>query len=165
MLLMVDGTTGPLVVDPNAKHNMSFVVRDRIPKMSDMSVTFLVFDRKENPLVGNWHQEGSLTCAGEKLPIVTEPIRELVITADGGFRITWHPFESYVDYWGRYEHDTSTGTIRMKVDSGNFLPSDFRGIGRFSVDIHGVLTLDHVWLGSRTASKKPRSCSYQFKQG
>jgi hypothetical protein len=160
----VDRSTGTITVAPDAKHNTSFLVHAKIPGMSEISATFSVFDRKQNPLVGRWHQEGFPVCAGEKPP-VTEPIEEFDITADGTFTVTWHPFETYVDYWGAYEHNATNGAIRMKVDGGNFVPADFNGKGRFSVDAQGELTLSQVWLGSRNAPRKPRSCVYHFKKG
>jgi hypothetical protein len=130
--------------------------------MKETSATFHVFDRKENPLVGRWHQEGLPICAGNE-PSIAEPIGELDISADGTFAITWHPFETYVDYVGTYEHDVATGAIRMKVRDGNFVPADFSGDGRFSVDAQGELTLASVWLGSHIAPRKPKSCTYHFK--
>jgi hypothetical protein len=160
----VDRRTGTITVAPDAQHNTSFQVHARIPGMSEISATLRVFDRTQNPLAGMWRQEGLLVCAGEEPFTITEPIREFDISADGTFRITWHPFETYVDYWGTYELDATNGTIRMKVDAGNFVPADFNGEGRFSVDAQGGLTLSQVWLGSRGAPRQPRSCTYQFKR-
>jgi hypothetical protein len=160
----VDRSTGTITVAPDAKHNTSFLVHARIPGMREISATLRVFDRKQNPLVGRWRQDGFPVCKGEKPITVAEPIRELDINADGTFTVTWHPFETYVDYWGTYEHNVTSGAVRMKVDGGNFVPADFNGEGRFSADAQGGLTLSQVWLGSRSARGKPRSCAYQFKQ-
>jgi hypothetical protein len=87
---------------------------------------FSVFNPTANPLVGQWSQSSS-DCAPEAV------INELIFSADGTFSVTWMPFESYKDYWGRYDFDTETSELSLTVKSGNDIPEDVRsGTVRFT---------------------------------
>jgi hypothetical protein len=95
-----------------------------------------------------------------------EPIGELEFTADGRFSVTWHPFETYRDYWGTYRFDAGTGALSMKVDGGNRIPGglDLEGKARMGPD--GGLVLEDMYLGDSNSGGDPppgaRSCRYTF---
>ena len=60
-------------------------------------------------------------------------IGELEFRADGTFSVTWVPFETYRDYWGRYTLDLRTGRLNLQVETGNYVPPDVDGDGTFCV--------------------------------
>ncbi|RZO84556.1 MAG: hypothetical protein EVA65_10125 [Oceanococcus sp.] len=73
------------------------------------------------------------------------PIKEFELHADGRFSVTWHPFESYVDYWGTY--NTNGHDIAFKVTKGNFVPARRDLEGAFEVLPERQLQLTGVFLG------------------
>lgn len=72
----------------------------------------------QNPLVGYWRQADSDNCARRGR------VEELIFQADGKFKVTWTPFESYVDYWGTYTFDPASGRLDLSVEDGNYVPGD-----------------------------------------
>lgn len=80
-----------------------------------ISGTLTAFDPGTAPLVRYWRQEPDACPEGTA-------IQELVFSADGTFSVTWEPFETYKDYWGRFEYDQETQTLTMMPRSGNNLP-------------------------------------------
>jgi hypothetical protein len=93
------------------------------------------------------------------------PIMELLFDADGSFSVTWMPFEVYVDYWGTYTYDRSTGTVLLHVEGGNYVPPDVQvGPGKFSV-AGGSLHLEGIWLGSsRDVAPVTGRCGQTFQR-
>jgi hypothetical protein len=95
-----------------------------------------------------------------------EPVRELEFTADGRFSVTFHPFETYKDYWGRYTLDPATGALSLTVEGGNDRPAslDLEGKARLSGD--GALLLEGLYLGQPSPSGRPPppagTCRYTF---
>ena len=77
-----------------------------------------VYRPDSQPLVGGWHQK--VGCGGR------EPMRELIFAADGSFRATYTPFESYYDFWGSYRFDTETSTLTLDITGGNKVPDTAR---------------------------------------
>ena len=115
-------------------------------------------------LVGRWRQSSWSLCT----PVprlgaeeIDPPIGELVFDADGGFSVTWVPFEVYHDYRGTFTTDVRAGAIELKRGQGNFTPSDFDGHGSFEVN-GDVLVLRDVWFGTKTAKRKPDVCALTF---
>jgi hypothetical protein len=121
--------------------------------------TAVVRDPKNPVLSGVWHERGSARCRGARHPDV--PIGELKLTEDGRFSVTWQPFETYVDYWGRY---TVTGdTMRWVVEGGNLIPPHLDLEGQFSLT-PDALTLSEMFLGAQKAGvdSDDGSCEYSF---
>ncbi len=142
---------------------------------------------QQNPLVGGWRQSGWKLCEPtQSLPegSLDPPLEELLFKADGTFSVSWTPFESYKDYWGRYRYavtrrgaqrarlpaDSATardvgtsieGPIKLVIDNGNFIPTDFLGTGSFVV-VGKQLTLRGVRLGTRRAPHPVRLCEVTF---
>lgn len=96
-----------------------------------------------------------------------EPVGELVFGEDGRFSVTFQPFESYSDYWGRYRFDPATGALTLTVEGGNYRPPflDLEGTARIEDE---TLVLDGFYLGSRNGFMPPpgmereMSCRYRF---
>src|SRR5690606_33545209 len=74
-------------------------------------------------LVGQWRQ------AEDECGIALD-VRELEFRADGRFSVTWRPFETYRDYWGRWNFTERTRELDLVIDAGNNRPADFIGQGR-----------------------------------
>jgi hypothetical protein len=85
--------------------------------------------------------------AGGKWAEPAEPIQQLRFDRDGTFSVTWHPFESYMDYWGHWA-EPEAGQMVLTIDGGNYVPADFTRKGRYTVDEQGRLTLSGICLGT-----------------
>ena len=90
------------------------------------------------------------------------PIYELWFAADHQVRVTWMPFELYVDYWGTYTYDLDTGAFSIDVEGGNYVPTDIDGDGTFSIDADGKLQLHDIWLGTPRDSAVAPACGHLF---
>lgn len=91
-------------------------------------------------LVGMWRQEDA-ECG------MALSIRELEFHSDGSFSVTWRPFETYHDYWGRWRLDEAGRTLHLTIERANYTPTDFAGDGRITLsDV--VLDLGDISLGS-----------------
>ena len=91
-------------------------------------------------------------------------IQEMVFEADGTFRVTWLPFEAYVDYWGTYTFDLESGAIDFQVSGGNYVPEEFGRVGEtnFSTDADS-LTIEGWHLGTSNFDRPPRNvCGHRF---
>jgi hypothetical protein len=117
-----------------------------------------VVDPRPNPLAGTWSESAPARCTPEAGGL--EPVRELVFHRNGRFSVTFMPFETYNDYWGRYTYDAATGALSLQVERGNNVPAgaDLEGTARV-VDKH--LVLEGMWLG-QPRSDEPRTCTYTF---
>jgi hypothetical protein len=92
--------------------------------------------------------------------LVTEPVGELEFSPGNRFAVTFRPFETYRDYWGRFEFDPATGKLKLIVEGGNFVPDVLDLEGEADVSA-GALVLRNLYLGSR--SPTPWSgCTYSF---
>jgi len=124
-----------------------------------------VADPDPSPIVGRWRQVGKAECGGAAVAADTMGIQELIIRPTGQFSVTWLPFESYKDYWGRYEYDRATGRLAMRVEGGNRVPPGIDLDGRATVE-GGRLVMRDIWLGTpSTAPDAPAggpSCTISF---
>jgi hypothetical protein len=94
---------------------------------------------------------------------VQVPVGELEFTEDGRFAVTYRPFESYRDYWGRYQFDPSSGALKLTIEAGNYRPADVDLDGRAHFDPAGKLVLEDVFLGQPAGGGPPGgSCRYTF---
>jgi hypothetical protein len=114
------------------------------------------------PLAGRWSQDGILSCAEPSViapPDAESRIRELVFQPNGSFSLTWSPFGSYRDFWGRYVVEADR--IRLVVDGGNFVPPDLVPGGPYDLD-GDRLTL-RFWTGS-PAGARLNGCGARFQR-
>lgn len=148
----IDRGSGVLRVSPGAPHDAVFTAFADLGGKTVESRIHVV-DPRRNPLVGRWHQVAGTPCgsAGSTGSTVAQEdtVRELEFRGDGTFQVTWIPFESYADYWGRYEYRAEDGLLRLRVSGGNYVPPDVDPEGRAVVTASGDLTLNDLSLGSR----------------
>lgn len=123
----------------------------------EVTATVPVAAKDEPIIVGYWKQE-SAECTAMAAP--HEPIRELVFEPDGGFSVTYLPFESYKDYWGTHRFDYRTGTLDISVTGGNAVPEGPNLSGTARLENEKRLVLEDVYLG-RTGHPDA-SCKYVF---
>jgi hypothetical protein len=117
-----------------------------------------------NQLVGTWIERAQLACEDGTASAAPQAIGELVFERDGGFSVTWFPFETYKDYWGEYSLNESDGTLQLKVAGGNYIPSDLDLSGAYHIDETGALRLEDLWLGSSPQQAGPVRCGYVFER-
>jgi hypothetical protein len=159
----IDPDTGVLTVNPETPSGSVFTVEADVENgRRVVSTEVHVFTPQGSPLVGTWKEEAQFACAAAETVAPREPIRELRFRADGGFSVTWTPFEVYKDYWGTYTYDAVQGTLDLVVTRGNYVPDDVDGSGRFSVDAHGHLVLDDMWLGCPRDDTGVANCGHRF---
>jgi hypothetical protein len=91
---------------------------------------------------------------------VPDPIGELQFSPGNRFSVTFQPFESYRDYWGRYSFDPATRRMVLIGEGGNFVPVglDLEGEAEFEA---GRLVLRGMFLGSRSGGSW-QGCTYRF---
>jgi hypothetical protein len=121
-----------------------------------VSRTIRIVDKDEPVITGRWGQE-SITCTGET---PQEPIRELIFKDTGDFSITYAPFESYTDFWGKTDVDIAGGTLALKVEGGNRVPTGGKFSGTMSLTQDDKLVLDGFFLSRPEQSGG--SCRYVF---
>lgn len=116
-----------------------------------------VVGRDEVVLTGTRSQSAIQGCDG------LDPVRELAFGANGSFSVTFMPFETYKDYWGRYRYDPATGALSMSVTGGNYVPPGLDLEGSARLGEGGRLVLEDVYLGSRQGPPPPAAgCRYTF---
>lgn len=120
-----------------------------------------VFDRSKHAAVGNWRQT-AINCPGGEGP--GEPMNELILDARGGFKATWTPFETYVDYWGTYSYDLKTGALVLKPTGGNHVPQDAVLEGTAALADKELKTKG-VSFGQPMGPALPAACEITFRRG
>ena len=161
---------GLLKIDPKTPPATKFIVTADIEHgRAQRQVPVVIYTAETQPLVGLWRQQSSSGCSMPKEAPPPEIIRELEFRADGWFSVTWTPFETYRDYWGTYIAENQRHTLALKIDSGNYVPKDFRGNGKFKFVDNNTVELSRLYLGynrrggsAATAANLPLSCRYVF---
>ncbi len=155
----VDEKTGALTISPDAKdgvelHATAELAGARAPYQGILKV----YRPDSNPLAGMWREVAQLKCgSGEELTSGFREIREFEIQAGGFFSVTWHPFESYRDYWGEVQFDVAKRTVSFKINNGNHVPDAAKLEGKFARE-GKRLKLEGVWLGDA-----PALCGHVFE--
>ncbi|HLJ28521.1 MAG TPA: hypothetical protein VKY85_17565 [Candidatus Angelobacter sp.] len=162
-------SAGLLKIDPATPPGSKFVVTADIEHgRAQRQIAVLVYTYKTQPLVGLWKQKARSGCDGTQQTRLVQPINELEFRADGWFSVTWEPFETYRDYWGSYTAGNPGGALSLHLEQGNYLPGDFRGVGKYSLRKGGILELTGIYLGDKLAAgqaeprKSPTECRYLF---
>jgi hypothetical protein len=138
---------------PGKVVELSAAIAGARPKLS---LTIVGVD--EVTLAGLWTQVDAPGCA-----VVDPPLRELLFTAENGFKATWTPFEAYVDYWGSYRFDPATGALSLKAEDGNNPRPEADLDGKAALTPDGLLVLDGIWFGDPAGGARP-SCSPTFRK-
>jgi len=111
-------------------------------------------------LTGLWRQV-SVACASTARP--TEPVRELRINDDDTYSVTFLPFESRADYWGKVAYDPADSRVSFTIERGNTVPEGVRLIGAATVE-EARLTFDAMHFGQPTGPAIGGECRYVFER-
>ena len=157
----IDPETGVLTVDDTADAAPLTVTVTSANGLSKSSLVS-VYDPAANPLVGIWREEARLDCQTGAFNADTAQIAEFILTADGRLSVSWEEFEVYVDYVGTYTFDLASGALHLSGQNLNYMPPDFDGDGRFSIDEQGRLILRDIWLGTAPYGGDTPACGHRF---
>lgn len=124
----------------------------------DITRTIRIVGKDEPVITGYWREE-TKQCAGET---PKSPVNEFEIRDIGEFSITYFPFESYRDFWGKYVFDAKAGTLSMSVDGGNRVPAGAKLSGGARLTPDGKLVLDGFFLWQ--PENAGGLCTYTFKK-
>ena len=78
----------------------------------------------------------------------------------GDFSITYFPFESYRDFWGKAQFDATAGTLTMTTTGGNRVPANADLSGKATLTPGGQLILSDVFLSEPQTTGGV--CTYTF---
>lgn len=160
----MNATTGVLSVDPSVAAGTVYTVEADIESgRRTLSADVHIWDPDANPLAGTWTEATQLECAdgGKRAP--EQHIEELRFTPDGRVEVTWTPFETYVDYWGRYTFDGTIGDLTLDIEGGNYVPDDTDVQGTYEIDAQGRLVLRKMWLGTPSEGSAAPACGHVFE--
>ena len=146
-----------LRIAPDAPPGATITIGYRI-KDKPVSRSLVVVAKDAFVLTGRRRQRSAEGCDG------FAPVGELEFMADGAFTVTFQPFESYNDYWGRYRLDPATGALSLSVTGGNYQPSGLDVEGKASFAEDGALILEGMYLGQPSDRPPPAAgtCRYTF---
>jgi hypothetical protein len=128
---------------------------------------------------GTWVEVAHIPCNGGAEHPPEFPIREFILEWGGGsnpgrFKVTWHPFETYIDYSGSYTLRlepavrTPQSVISMTSEGGAYVPEDRDAEGTIS-RCGEELVLRNMWLGTdsdaiRRVPPPPPECGHRFRR-
>jgi hypothetical protein len=159
----IDPDTGLLSIDASTPDGSTFTVTADIEDgLATVSGEVFVFVPELHPLIGYYTEVSRIPCDAGPEFVPSDPIGELVFTASGEARVTWTPFEIYVDYWANYTHDLDTSALSIVPSGGNYLPDDVDGEGSFSFE-GNQLVLHDIWLGTSQNPVEPTACGHRFE--
>ncbi|HET7463564.1 MAG TPA: hypothetical protein VFJ82_20085 [Longimicrobium sp.] len=150
---------GRLAVSAGAPVGAEFRVRAVMGRDTAVREVHVV-DPHLASVTGTWGQAEAARCTPAAGAL--EPVRELTLRRDGRFSVTFTPFETYNDYWGRYTWNAATGALSMRVEGGNRVPAGIDLDGTARVEDRRLL-LDGLWLGQPEPSPA-RACRYTFSR-
>lgn len=112
------------------------------------------------PLTGLWHQSGAACPGGGRAPAAVE---ELEFEPGGRALVTFVPFETYHDYWGRYRFDAATGALAIEVERGKNVPPGLDLEGRARLGPDGELAIEGMYFGAVHGEPAgARNCTLTF---
>jgi hypothetical protein len=115
------------------------------------TLDLLVYDPMKSPLVGRWAEIAQIACEDGREFQPARLMPELIFRANGEFTATWFPFETRIDYGGKYDYDIATGTLMLAATG----PSDLKPKGVATIDGDRRLVLKNVWLGTPPRGRGP----------
>jgi hypothetical protein len=164
---------GRMEVDPSVPDGTEIVVtarvRGEVVGATDdvvLSTPVFVFDPALRPWAGMWQEVAQIDCVTGQERVPASAIGEIAIGAEGEMRVTWSPFEVYVDY--RADHgfsavdDPRTGTVSMTGIGGNHAPPDIDGEGTYRMD-GADLILEDLWLGTPRDGTDAPGCGHRLR--
>ena len=164
-------SNGLLKIDPTTPAGAKFIVTADIEQgRAERQIPVFVYTDAAQPLVGFWRQQSKSGCEPGKTSPPDDVINEMEFRADGSFSVTWTPFEVYRDYWGNYKFDPAKGSLSLQIEHGNYVPSEFRGAGRYKLKDKGSLELTGIYLGHKQNYELPEGmkigdkCHYLFSR-
>lgn len=145
-----------LSVLPTAKPGANVTISASFCGKREISRTIRIVGKDEPVITGLWREQ-SKSCTGET---PRDPVNELEIKDIGEFSITYFPFESYRDFWGKAEFDYAAGTLAMTTTGGNRVPSNAKLSGKATLTPDGKLVLDGFFLSQPETTGG--ECRYVF---
>jgi len=136
--VVLNSKTGQFKTSKSIRGNRSYTISAKINGLKEpIRHKILVYSKKDNPLIGHWHEKG-----------VKDVFNELIFQPNGHFSFTTIPFESYKDYWGEYEIDDNN-RVKMRITGGNNQPKDAK-LDKvvFSINEKGELILRNFYYGT-----------------
>ncbi len=123
-----------MLVEESAPHGSMVTLKADVEGVESALVRDLtVFSRQQNPLVGRWREDHP-----------HEGIRELLFQSDGQYAATWMLLESWMDLFGTYTVDPSTGKIEVIKDWERIETPGFEGRGDYRIDEEGRLLMTGI---------------------
>jgi hypothetical protein len=116
---------------------------------------------EQKPWTGCWIEVARLDCESGQEFEPQETIGEFRLTPNGRYSVTWAPFETFVDYAGKYRVGEEDGT--MELTGGDRAPAGAVGQGRFSITDQGDLLLEGIWLGAGHQGREVEACGHRFR--
>jgi hypothetical protein len=107
------------------------------------------------------HDENSVLLDSHwyQIPKSRGRIRELEFSGTK-FRVTYFPFESYIDFWGSFNWDPETHGINMTIDHANHAPEPFDGHGTLQFITPNRIRISGVTLDDQA----PRLKTFTFER-
>lgn len=158
----IDLVSGELDVAPSVPNGTEFrIVADVEGGRRLVTLPVQVYVPNASAIVGTWTEVAQLECGSGADVAPEATMQELVFSDTGEFSATWDPFETYRDYWGRYDIDND-GNLQLVVEGGNYVPGDMDVAGRVEIDSDGSLVLSELWLG-RYRDSVVFNCGHRFR--
>lgn len=142
----LDRKTGELLVEKTAEPGAEFTITAIIEEDEQeqkIQNTLHIYTPTSNPFVGTWSD-------------INMEVKELIFRADRTFSVTASPFESYVDYWGKYNYDIEKKIIQFEVTGGNNIPNDKKQRGFYKLPDKDTLIFKDVYFGTLNESFRKR---------
>jgi len=129
-----------------------------------LELDMMIYEPMVTPILGIWSEQARVSCdGGGGTFFPPSPVGELALFDNGEFRVTWTPFEAYVDYWGAFTHSLESGALTLTVSGGNSTPPDLDAFGTALVTEDGTLELAGMYLGSAPGDTPTTACGHHFR--
>jgi hypothetical protein len=99
------------------------------------------------PWTGCWEEIGQIECDTGETFEAEDAIGELRLRADGGYSVTRHPFEHFVDFAGTYTVTQSASNAKRTIRFSPIDTPNFHGEGTLHSTETGDLFMTGVWFG------------------
>ena len=152
----IDTETGTLSISDAASIETTYTVTADLGAFA-VTKEISIYSAEENPLVGVWTEQE------------TGNVGTLLLTSKGEFAVTINPYGNYQDYWGEYtfnpnSSESGTGEIELIAQGWNQVAPGGDGVGSFSIDANGQLSLNDICLGKwdQPTQSLLENCEHNF---